>query len=164
VKHVSPFAVAVALTMVTPAWSSDFQDTQFGYTVSSPDFPRPAVGSGLVRVFIAAPSEDGFSANMNVTVQEKVTTLEDYIVDSQKGFGALGMTLRSATRREVSKRPAVLFDYEGTQAGRPLHFLSLAVILPERVLLVTYTAPVSSFSTYEPEFRRSADSFKLDPR
>jgi hypothetical protein len=144
-----------------PAWTSDFRDTKYGYTVSIPDFAAPPTGGSVPRLTVSAPPEAGFAANMGVMVQEIKASREQYIELTESQAAANGMTMRSSSKREVSGRPAVLFDYEGQMRGRSLRFLSLAVILPERVLLITYTAPASSFAGLEGEFRRSLESLRL---
>ena len=152
---------AASALLTVPLSGSDFQDTTYGYTVSSPEFAAAAPGGNILRLTVSAPPEAGFAANMGVMVQEVKTTREQYIALSEKQFAAAGMTIRGSSKRDVSGRPAVVFDYEGQMGGRGLHFLSMAVLLPDRVLLVTYTAPASAFGALEAEFRRSLDSFKL---
>jgi hypothetical protein len=147
-----------------PVRGSDFKDTQFGYSVSPPEFAGPPAGGVFTRVNVLAPPEDGFSANMGVMIQEVRITREQFVALTEEQFRAAGMTLRKSSKRDVSGRPAVLFDYDGPLRGRSLRFLQLAVILPERVLLLTYTAPASAFAGLEAEFRRSLESFKLTAR
>ena len=147
-----------------PAWGSDFKDTQFGYSVSPPEFPGPPPGAVFMRVNVLAPPDADFAANMGVMIQEVKITREQFLALTVEQLGAAGMTLRKSSKRDVSGQPAVLFDYDGPVGGRSLRFLQLAVILPERVLLLTYTAPVSAFAKLEAEFRRSLDTFKLTPR
>lgn len=101
---------------------------------------------------------------MGVQIQEVRITREAFIDLTKQQFDAAGVTLRSSSKREVSGRPAVMFDYEGQLTGRSLRFLQMAVFLPERVLLLTYTAPMSSFPGLEAEFRRSLETFKLTRR
>ena len=157
-------ACATSMMAAMPAGGSDFKDTKFGYSVSPPEFAGPPPGSVATRVNVLAPPEAGFSANMGVMVQEARITREQFIARTEEQFDAAGMTLRSSSKREVSGQPAVLFDYHGQLNGRSLRFLQLAVVLPERVLLLTYTAPVSTFAGFEKEFRRSLETFKLTPR
>ena len=147
-----------------PVGGSDFKDTKFGYSVSAPEFSGPPPGSVAARLNVLAPPEDGFSANMGVMIQETRITREQFIARTEEQARAAGMTLRSSSKREVSGQPAILFDYDGQMNGRSLRFLQLAVILPERVLLLTYTAPLSTFAGFEAEFRRSLETFKLTPR
>jgi hypothetical protein len=156
--------VCASMMAAMPAWGSDFRDTKFGYSMSPPDFADPPQGSVFVRVNVFAPPEAGFSPNMGVMIQEVRITRDQFIALTKEQFGAAGMTLRSSSKRDVSGQPAVLFDYHGPVNGHSLRFLQLAVILPERVLLLTYTAPVSTFAGLEAEFRRSLETFKLTPR
>ena len=155
---------AASMMAAMPVRASDFKDTQFGYSVSPPEFAGPPAGGVFTRVNVLAPPEDGFSANMGVMIQETRITRDQFIALTEEQFRAAGMTLRKSSKRDVSGQPGVLFDYEGPMRGRNLRFLQLAVILPERVLLLTYTAPAPAFGGFEAEFRRSLETFKLTPR
>jgi hypothetical protein len=161
VKDLRLLACAASMLVAIPAAGSDFKDTTFGYSVSPPEFAGPPPGGAAVRVNVLAPPEGGFSANMGVMIQEVRITRDQFIARSKEQFEAVGMTLRSSSKRDVSGQPAVLFDYNGPLNGRTLRFLQLAVILPERVLLLTYTAPAATFGGMEKEFRRSLETFKL---
>jgi hypothetical protein len=164
VKGLWLMVCAASMVAAMPVRASDFKDTQFGYSVSPPEFSAPPAGGMFPRLNVLAPPEDGFSANMGVMIQEVRITRDQYIALNEEQFRAAGMTVRKSSKRDVSGQPAVLVDYEGPMRGRNLRFLSLAVILPERVLLLTYTAPASSFGGLEKEFRRSLETFKLTPR
>jgi hypothetical protein len=164
VKDLWLLVCAASMMAAMPAWGSDFKDTKFGYSVSPPEFSGPPPGSVATRLNVLAPPEAGFSANMGVMIQEARITRDQFIALTEQQLGAAGMKLRSSSKRDVSGQPAILFDYDGQVNGRSLRFLQLAVILPERVLLLTYTAPVSTFAGFEAEFRRSLETFKLTPR
>jgi hypothetical protein len=152
------------MVAAVPAAGSEYKDTTFGYSVSPPDFPAPPAGAVAMQLNVLAPPADGFAANMGMMIQEIRTTRDEFISITEQQSAGAGMKLRSTKKREVSGQPAVVFDYEGQVRGNNLRFLQLAVILPERVLLLTYTAPTSTFGGYEKEFRRSLESFKLAPR
>ena|SRR5687767_12467219 len=156
--------VCAVSMMAMPAWGAEFKDTKFGYSVTAPDFPGPPSGNVAMRLNVLASPVDGFAPNMNVMIQELGITREEFMARSVRQFVETGMTLRSAKNRDVSGRPAVLVDYEGQVRGHNLRFLQLAVFLPQRVLLLTYTATASTFAGHEAEFRRSLDTFKLTSR
>lgn len=153
-----------AALMAVPAHGSDLQDRQYGYSVTPPEFAPVAAGAAMQRMVVFAPGANRFAANMGVMVQEVAMTRDQYIAQSEGQFAAAGMKLKSTKKREVSGAPAVLVEYEGPVEGRNLKFLSLAVILPQRVLLLTYTATVESFAAHEKGFRRSLESFQLTGR
>jgi hypothetical protein len=148
----------------TPAFGSGVEDADYGYSLSLPKFPgAPAVGTGMMRLSVAGPPESGFAPNVNVMVQELKTTREEFTALSRNQVVAAGGKVLSTSNREVGGRPAVLFEYEAPMQGQTLHFLQMAVVLPERVLLVTCTALGARFAQQAPEFRRVLDSFKLQP-
>ena len=156
---------ATTVLLTRPARGSDFQDTQYGYAVSPPEFSAAPMGGAVKRLIVMAPpGADGFGPNMGVMIQEVQTTRDKYMSLSERQFEDAGMKVRSSSKREVSGTPAVLFEYEGPMNGRNLRFLSLAVVLRDRVLLLTYTATAESFGGLEKEFRRSLESFRLARR
>jgi hypothetical protein len=146
------------------AFGGEVKDTQYGYAMSLPSFGNLPAGGAAIRLSAMAPAEDGFAANVGVMVQERKTTRDEYIAVSRREFGSAGLTVRSMALRQVSGHPAVLFDYEGQMGGRALHFLGLAVVLPNRVLLVTGTSAASAFAKHKAEFERVIDSFALETR
>jgi hypothetical protein len=146
-----------------PAAASEMKDAQYGYSVSPPEFPASeAAAFPRLTVFAPPDADTKFSANMGLMVQETATTRDQFIAQSRAQFEQAGAKVRSTSNRTVSGRPAVVIDYEGNLTGRPLRFLALAVILPERVLLLTYTAPAATYGQHEKEFKRSLETFKLD--
>lgn len=157
-------ACTTAALMAVPAHASDLQDTQYGYSVTPPEFAPLAAGAVMQRMVVFAPGAERFAANMGVMVQEVSMTRDQYIAQSEGQFASAGMKVRKSSKREVSGAPAVLFEYEGPVNGNDLRFLGLAVILPQRVLLLTYTATVESFAAHEKAFRRSLESFQLTRR
>ena len=155
--------MGLMLGLAALARGSEYRDTQEGFVLAPPSFAQPTEGSTVVRLAVSGPAEDGFSPNVNVTVQRLKTSRDGYIALSEAQFKRLGFEAASEANRTVSGSPAVLFDYSAEMGGRQLRFLSLAVVLPDRVLLVTCTAPKASFTRYEPEFRRTLDQFSLLP-
>ena len=143
------------------ASASELRDAKFGYSVTPPDFPAPHPGDVFTRLNVLAVPDAGFASNMGVVVQEVAITRDQFVAQTKTQFEQAGMKVRSVSNRTVSGQPAVVFDYEGVLRERPLRFLALAVILPERVLLVTYTAPAATFGKYEAEFKRSLETFRL---
>ena len=140
------------------ALATDFHDTQYGFSLTPPAFDGLPEGQSVVRLAVSGPAQNGFSPNVNVTVQSIKTTRDAFVELSESQFKTANFTIRSKQNRLVSGRPAVLFDYEGSFGGPTLRFLALAVVLPERVLLVTCTSLASSYSTHEREFKRSINS------
>ena len=157
-----PCLLLCAATIVPgPAEASELRDTTFGYSVSPPEFAEPKTGAVFTRLNVFAPPDTGFASNMGMMVQEMAVTRDQFVDLTKAQFEAAGMKVRSSSKRTVSGQPAVVFDYEGEVRGHALRFLALAVILPERVLLLTYTAPVATYPALEKEFKRSLETFKL---
>jgi hypothetical protein len=159
-KWLRLLCVGLALSGL-PVLAAEIEDAQYGYGLSMPRFPSPAAGGSAMRLMMSAPPENGFSSNVGVMVQEAKLTADEYEALSKKQFEAAGITVIASSRRQVSGRPAITYEYQGPLGGRTLHWLSLAVILPERVVLVTCTADAAQFRGLESEFRRVLSSFIL---
>jgi hypothetical protein len=153
--------LCLAAVFAGTASAAELRDAKFGYSVTPPEFPGPRAGDVFTRLNVLAVPDAGFASNMGVMVQEVAITRDQFVSQTKAQFVDAGMKLRSSSNRTVSGRPAVVFDYEGPVRERPLRFLQLAVFLPERVLLLTYTAPAATFGRYEAEFKRSLETFKL---
>jgi hypothetical protein len=149
------------------AHAGEYRDTEYGFVISPPKFAGPVSGSRAdsrsVMVFVAAagPPEQGLAPNVNVMIQKMQTTREGYLQLTKSEIVSAGLKLRSETNRMVSGKPAVVLEYEGTMGGRELRFLQLAVVLPDRVILATYTAAAADFPTKVAEFRKSLETFQL---
>ncbi len=95
--------------------------------------------------------------------QATTTTRKAYRDLSIGQFEQLKFKLNSEKELTVSGRDALRLDYEGTvpQGGKEYHFLALAVIDKERVVLVTCTALPENFAAVEPEFQACIASLKF---
>ena len=153
--------LAASLAGPSIAQVSEFRDSEFGFAVSAPSLGAPAEGGSVMRLMVAGSTEDGFAANLNVVVQRIKTTRDAFVEVSESQFKGAGLRVISKENRVVSGRPAALIEYEGKMNGQSMHWLALAVVLPDRVLLATCTATPASFPRKEKEFRRSLDSFRL---
>ena len=102
-----------------------------------------------------------FASNVNIAIQSISMTLDPYREVTFREFKANGLTVLADTRKKVSKRDALLIEYEETLGSRALHFLALAIIDKKKVYLVTCTTPKTEFKDLEKEFRRCQDSFVL---
>ncbi len=104
-----------------------------------------------------------FSTNINIQQQRFPTGLAGYRTLSLGQFSQLGMTVLhdSITGSGPTQRWEV--EYTGTM-GRPLHFLAHAYAIDDSVLLVTCTAPLSTWSVDEPICRQSMESATLTPK
>ena len=145
-----------------PLAASELRDPKFGYSVTPPEFADPRAGDVFMRLNVLSPPDAGFASNMGVMVQEVAISRDQWVAQTKAQFAEAGVKLHSSSNRTVSGQPAVVMDYEGVLTERRLRFLQLAVILPQRVLLLTYTAPPAAYGRYEKEFKRSLETFKLD--
>ena len=158
-------ALCVSICLATvfggAASASELRDAKYGYSVVPPDFPAARPGDVFTRLNVLAVPDAGFASNMGLMVQEVAISRDQWVAQTKAQFTEAGVKLHSSSNRTVSGQPAVVMDYEGVLTERRLRFLQLAVILPERVLLLTYTAPAATYGRYEKEFKRSLETFKL---
>jgi hypothetical protein len=159
---VGAVAGVAAKQVVTPR--STYSDTQYGFTLQAPKFPKAPLKSGAIPVTFQAPPDGAFAPNVNVMVQAVKTTRKEYQQLTAEQFKQVGVTVRSEKVRKVGGKEAIEWDYENEVQGNALRFLQLAVIDTDRVLLATCTAPADKFAKYEPEFRASLGSLKLTGR
>jgi hypothetical protein len=146
----------------TAATRSAYMDVNYGFALFAPRFPK-ATNQNVTPLILTGPGEAGFSSNVNVTIQPlpATTTRKAYHDQSLNEFRQAGLKVNSDRDVTVSGKDAIRFDYEGQVGGKNLHFLSLAVIDKDRVILVTCTATPEAFPAIEPEFSACLDSFRL---
>lgn len=140
---------------------STYRDGLYGFTIQAPQFPAAAEGTGVMPVMFMGPGSDGFASNINVGVQKTTTTLDAYVALSKAQFEAAGFKVTSETRRKVSGKDGVVFEYAGKAQGRELRWLALAVVDADRVFVITATATPDGFGKIEKEFRACLDSFRI---
>jgi hypothetical protein len=151
------------------AWSfqhatkrSHYKEELYGYSLDAPRFPMVDQGkSGLTTIF-TAPSVDGFSSNVTVVIQGNRTTRDSYRKTSRAEYKTIGAKIISERDLTVSGRDAYEVELEANRQGRDLHFLTLAVIDRERVVLITCTATVGEFPKHEAELRACLGSFRFE--
>lgn len=140
---------------------SSFTDGLYGLSIRPPRFSEPADGASVTRAFFAAPPSSNFAANVNVFIQKRTTTLDEYLKTSAEEFERLKFKMISETRGKVSGRDAVTVDYEGTLQGRELRWHAVVVVEKTRVIQVTCTALKTNFEDYEKEFKDCLESLSL---
>lgn len=132
-----------------------------GFSLMPPAFPKGETGASVQTAWFLAPAHSGFAGNLSVIVQHVKMTLEEFRTLSGKENERLGNKVISETKKTVSGKDAVLREYEGTQQGRELKWIELAVIDLDRVFLLTAMAIKADYASVEKEFKASLDSFKI---
>ncbi len=143
---------------------SVYTDRTYGFEIQAPAFAKTKT-TGVVAVQMFGPPMNGFSPNVNVTIQPVALEAEAYIESTKAQFKQLGWTLHSVKEKTVGGKPALVFDYEGNMANRDLRFLAMAVLDKEktRTLLVTGACPKEHFEANRALFEASLNSFRLLP-
>jgi hypothetical protein len=158
-------APAVAATATTaapapPAKPSQYIDGVYGFSIQPPAFPVAEQGNA-VPVMLLGPSVNGMASNVNVMIQNVVTTRDAYRKLSLAQMKPLGMKMLSDKDVTAAGRDAILMSYEGQAQGRTMQFLSLSVIDATRVYVITCTASQDSYAAMEKEFQACLNSFSL---
>ena len=154
-------ASSLVLAAQKPGNHATYTDPNYGFTIQAPRFAKAATGS-VAPVMMYAPAEDQFASNVNVLVQNVTMSRQAYRDLSVRQFEQLGYKTISERLLTVAGKDAILWDNQATMGGKPMRFLSLAVIDTKRVYLITGTAPLEKFAKYEAAFRGSLMSFRLD--
>ena len=137
-----------------------YKDARFGFTIEPPAFAAAETVSVTPVMFFAAP-EEGFAANLNVSVQTTLMTAKEYAELSRGQFQQMKLEVVSEKAMKVSGRDALLWDYQGKAQGRDLRWLALAVVDKGRVYLVTATSTADAFPKHEKAFHAALRSFAL---
>ena len=147
-----------------PAHASGvYRDPVCGFVLEPPVFPEPKKARGDVLVFQkCAPRErEAYSHNLQVQVRFPGSTRQVYRKDTLAQLEKSRCTVASDKDLKVSGKDALLMEYEGTEQGRKLRYLSLAVFEEGRILRVTCTAGVDVFPGYEQAFRDALRSVTM---
>ena len=151
------------LTLCTSAFAEDkaakFTDPIHGFTINAPDLgPSKQV---LTPVIFSGPVDSGFSANVSVRIQPGADKIKSYIAANLAQLADMKATVVSQKQLTVSGCDAVLIEFQATINGTAMHFLSLSVLQPDKIYIVTGTALDSNYAKYEEAFKKCIDSFAL---
>ncbi len=163
-------ALVFALGMST-AWAiqnavkrSKYVDENYGYSLELPKFPGAGPTRLSTALIVTGPRGSSVAPSVDVTIYPNSRTVKDYRELMLGHFKQIGLKLNSEKELKVSGKDAVEFDYEGGSlepGARPLHFLALAVVERERVVVVTCSATPKAFPGLEKEFRACINSLKF---
>lgn len=123
------------------------------------DFEAPAFAAdadGTIAMHFLPPS-NGFSANVNLTVQPYDGTLEDYDKLSARQLKAMGLVMIDKSNKDDVLR----YEYEGTQSGQKLRWYAKAFKANGKVYLATATARQDQWKEQSPGLIKSVESFAL---
>jgi len=160
----------LGLLILSIAWGAEpdkpagatYTDYDYGFSLALPKFEGRGQQTELLMSYHAA-AVDGFSSNLNVQAQKGKFTRDQYRALSEGQMKQVGFTIHSTEELQVSSADALLLDYEGKLQETPLHWLALAVIRDDHVLLVSCTAMESQFPMVKEQFLNSLKTFKLTP-
>lgn len=142
---------------LTPKLPATYTDNACGFRIQAPSLSEGA--HGTVAAFMCEPSEQ-FAPNINVVSQPAVGAAE-YREQSLRGFEQLGLEKLREETGKLGAHEMITWEYKGRQQGHDLRFLSRAIFLPERVLLVTCTATERQYESRRTAFEAAINSIEL---
>jgi len=167
---IGAFAAGAVLTLAATdalarpgraAAPSSYTNGAYGFSLVPPTFAKADPDSGVQAAMFFAPGKNGFAGNLGVMVQTVKMTLDDYVALSRDQFDKSGIKISAETKRKVSGREAVLWEYEGAAKDRKLKWMAMAVVDGDRVFLITGTSTRDDYDALSQEFKASLDSFKI---
>ncbi len=153
-------AAAAFATPLGDSGPSRYADGAYGFTIEPPAFPKVAPEATFTRAFFFAPPDGGFSPNVNIMINNKATTLEEYREAALAELKAMNLAVTAQKAVKIAGRDALFLEHQGKAQGRDLRWMSVALIERDRVILATATALQSHFADYEKEFRACLESIK----
>jgi hypothetical protein len=134
----------------TPAVGEVFEDPQGSYEIEvDPDWDaQHGTFAAEIEAWIVGDPQDGFAPNVNVLTQlAPGLDLSTYLDrSSEQGpslipdFELLNVDVVDGIGSDLG-----LLEYEGTQNGRPLHFLATVAVGDGTAVVATFTAPPDVF-------------------
>lgn len=155
-------AASDAAARPAPAAPSFYSNGAYNFSITPPAFPTVEKGMGSQAAMFFAPAKDGFAGNLGVMVQNAKMSLDEYVKLSTDQFKQAELKVTSETRKKVSGRDAVLWEYEGAPQGRDMKWMALAVSAGDRVFLITGTSTAADYEALSKDFKASIDTFKLN--
>lgn len=156
------FCVSLILAFNVSAESSpNYTDPTYGFSITTPKFPVGAPNTVTNAIISMGPPSDGFAPNLNVQVQALATTLADYARYSREQLRKEGYLVRAEESVKLGSEPGVLWYYSGTTNGRPLEFVSVAMVFDQKILLATGAATPAQFKEVGAILRSSILSIRL---
>lgn len=136
---------------------SRYVNETLGFSFVPPKVDFAGAAGNFMGAQAGMPPVDGFSANVNVLLQNYGQSLQDYVNLSKGQFVDMGW---KATRAEVVGG-AAFFEYTGNYQGTELHWYSRAFKKGDWIYLVTGTVLASRWDLDKGPIKASVDSFKL---
>ena len=148
--------ILVSIGAIADAAPGVVDYSSHGFTIrelTSSDAPENSV---VLEMLL--PPMDGFSANVNVIIQQYSGAMSDYRIITEDQINKAGFTLISS--HQISSTE-IRMEYSGTQSGTELRWLQRAVKRGNRVYLVTATALASRWDTDSRGLTDTVDSLRL---
>ena len=127
------------------------QKYRFSFT-PPPSGTNQLNSQAIIATFYGPSDRDGFANNISIAVQEGLISRDLYLGQTLSQLVSMGFTPKGHRFVETSGREGILFEFSGNLLGRPLRYLSLALIDLERVIILTATIPENEFDKVKGEY------------
>lgn len=134
--------------------AADLKFKQLGFEI---DALSASADSNYVILNQFLPTKYGFSANVNVTLQQFNLDLSKYALISEKQFKEAGMEILKKNKDKQS----LTYEYSGIIKGVKLHFYSKAYKKADRIYLITATELEENWKRQGAILKKTVDSFRF---
>lgn len=137
------------------SWAERLTFEKSGFQINALEAPPHVQGSQPLAMLL--PSDQGFSANVNVQIQPFTGDILEYRALSQTQFAQLGLTVIA----ENMKPNEFTLEYRGDMHGRVLHWYAKAIKQGDYVYLATATSLDINWPQNRFELKQAVDSLEL---
>jgi len=154
-NHSLTLLLTLLLTLPLIGLAQPLTFEKSGFKINALEAPPHVQGSQPLAMLL--PSDQGFSANVNVQIQPFNGDILEYRALSQSQFEQLGLKIVS----ESIKQNEVTLEYSGDMHGRVLHWYSKAIKQGPYVYLATATSLEINWPQNRYELVQAVDSLEL---
>ncbi len=128
---------------------------QYGFQIEALDANPGSASISPLMMFL--PSSDGFSPNVNVSIQAYPEPMKNYVALSKKQFALMHLQIVGEKQNGNSEW---IVEYKGLVKENNIHFYARAIAKNGKVYLTTGTAKESQWNSIGRSIRQHVDSFK----
>ena len=152
--------VALLPTLASAGDPGEYVDPTYGFSLSVPKFEKSTAEQSTAALVVLGPVTEQFAPSVNVQVEPATGTLDEFAEATRQQILGAGYELRAMTRPALGSYPGILWHYAGSQNGRPLEYLTVAVLSEGRIYSATATATPSQFKALSEALRVSLLSLR----
>lgn len=145
---------SLILTFSSNVFAADLKFKHLGFEIDSLN-TKP--NASFLAFQQSLPTKYGFSANVNVMLQEFKLSLDRYALISEKQFNDLELEVLAKSKTKNS----LTYEYAGVMNGVKLHFYSKAYKKGDFIYLITGTDLEENWKRQGEILKKNVQSFKF---